>query len=282
MGEGKSSPILRRLMKKILSILTGLIFIVPAHAQVTASQLMGLGMNAELASLVETIPSSYNGVIATSLLPTTVGTYDVGSLTKTWDQVFQGKVAIDADVTAVTGAAGYFGSKNASSDADQLALVGYGANAVGVQLKGFKTRATTTDANTIVNASDQLLALTAYGSDGASYRAAGNITFNVDGTPGSSDMPGNIVFQVSPDGSATPATALTIANTKDATFTGAVTSASTGSLGWSYVTGANTACTTTCTSAAVFGVDLAAGASAPVIVGPSAATADACVCAGAS
>jgi hypothetical protein len=63
---------------------------------------------------------------------------------------------------------------------------------------------------------------------------------------------------------------------------GTITSTSTGSLGWSYVTGANTACTTTCTSAAVFGVDLAAGASAPVIVGPSAATADACVCAGAS
>lgn len=64
--------------------------------------------------------------------------------------------------------------------------------------------------------------------------------------------------------------------------TGEITSSSTGSLGWSYVTGANTACTTTCTSAAVFGVDLAAGASQPVIVGPSAATADACVCAGAS
>lgn len=54
------------------------------------------------------------------------------------------------------------------------------------------------------------------------------------------------------------------------------------SLGWSYVTGANTACTTTCTFAAVFGVDLAAGASAPVIVGPASASADACVCAGAN
>ena len=65
------------------------------------------------------------------------------------------------------------------------------------------------------------------------------------------------------------------------TDAGAVTMAG-ASLGWSYVTGANTSCATTCTFAAVFGVDLAAGASAPVIVGPTNAAADACVCAGAS
>lgn len=83
------------------------------------------------------------------------------------------------------------------------------------------------------------------------------------------------------------ATSFAIKNNADAvnnlliTDAGTVTMAG-NSLGWSYVTGANTACTTTCTFAAVFGVDLAAGASAPVIVGPAAATADACVCAGAN
>lgn len=83
------------------------------------------------------------------------------------------------------------------------------------------------------------------------------------------------------------ATSFTIKDTANAvdnlkiTDAGAVTMAGQ-SLGWSYVTGANTACTTTCTFAAVFGVDLAAGASAPVLVGPAAATADACICAGAS
>lgn len=73
--------------------------------------------------------------------------------------------------------------------------------------------------------------------------------------------------------------------TADSTLTigaaGQVTSDA-ASLGWAYVTGANTACTTTCASAAVFGVDLAGGATAPVIVGPADASADACVCAGAS
>lgn len=64
--------------------------------------------------------------------------------------------------------------------------------------------------------------------------------------------------------------------------TGTLIGGGTASIGWSYVTGANTACTTTCTAPAVFGVDLAAGASQPVIVDASSATADACLCAGAS
>lgn len=71
--------------------------------------------------------------------------------------------------------------------------------------------------------------------------------------------------------------------TQAATFTGAVTSSATGALGWAVVDGTdNTACTSQCTSAAVFGFNLAAGATAPVIVGPSDATADICMCAGAS
>lgn len=57
------------------------------------------------------------------------------------------------------------------------------------------------------------------------------------------------------------------------------TSAATGSLGWSIQSAANQACTTTCTSAAVFGWDTASG---EVAVGPSDATADKCLCAGAS
>lgn len=57
------------------------------------------------------------------------------------------------------------------------------------------------------------------------------------------------------------------------------TSASTGSLGWSIVAAANQACTTTCTSAAVMGFDTAAGTTP---VGPSDATADICLCAGAN
>lgn len=57
----------------------------------------------------------------------------------------------------------------------------------------------------------------------------------------------------------------------------------TGTIGWAVVDGTdNTACSSQCTTPAVFGFNLAAGATAPVIVGPSDATADICLCAGAS
>lgn len=55
-------------------------------------------------------------------------------------------------------------------------------------------------------------------------------------------------------------------------------STNTGSIGWSVVAGANTACNTTCTSACVFGFD----AGTPTIVDCADATADKCLCAGAN
>lgn len=61
-------------------------------------------------------------------------------------------------------------------------------------------------------------------------------------------------------------------------ITGEFSSSDTADLGWSVQSGANTACTTTCTSAAVVGFDAGTG----TIVGPADATADDCLCAGAS
>ena len=60
--------------------------------------------------------------------------------------------------------------------------------------------------------------------------------------------------------------------------TGSVTSSNATTLGWSVVAGANTACNTTCTSACVMGVDTADGD----FLLCTDATADFCLCAGAS
>lgn len=66
-------------------------------------------------------------------------------------------------------------------------------------------------------------------------------------------------------------------------MTSTIRSSATASLGWSVVDGTdNTTCESQCTSAAVFGFNLSAGATAPVLVGTTDATADICVCAGAS
>lgn len=63
------------------------------------------------------------------------------------------------------------------------------------------------------------------------------------------------------------------------TTIGTFTSSKTSDLGWSVVAGANTACNTTCTSACVVGQD---SGSSNIFVGCTDATADVCLCAGAS
>ena len=65
------------------------------------------------------------------------------------------------------------------------------------------------------------------------------------------------------------------------TIDGSITSDATGSLGWSIVAGANTACNTTCTSACVMGFELDAW-DATSVLNCADATADTCLCAGAS
>lgn len=67
------------------------------------------------------------------------------------------------------------------------------------------------------------------------------------------------------------------------TATGTFIGSGTGTIGWAVVDGTdNTACSSQCTAPAVFGFNLAGGATAPVLVGPADATADICLCAGAS
>ena len=77
--------------------------------------------------------------------------------------------------------------------------------------------------------------------------------------------------------------ALQVNSSGNLTTSGTILSSNTGSLGWSFVDGTdNTACTSQCTSAAVFGIANATGSAVTGIVGPSDATADSCICAGAS
>jgi hypothetical protein len=65
---------------------------------------------------------------------------------------------------------------------------------------------------TIVQSGDELGNIPFDGADGSAWRSGANIRALVDGTPGSSDMPGRVEIQTSPDGSATLATRLTIKN----------------------------------------------------------------------
>lgn len=72
---------------------------------------------------------------------------------------------------------------------------------------------------------------------------------------------------------------VTISDAGAITTVGTFTSSATSDLGWSVRTGANTACNTTCTSACVVGQD---SGTSNIFVGCADATADVCLCAGAS
>lgn len=83
---------------------------------------------------------------------------------------------------------------------------GFGANWLQRRSRGSNA------SKTIVQSGDIIGGMIAAAYDGSAYRNAGRIAFNVDGTPGSSDMPGRIEFRTTPDGSATEQVRMVIKN----------------------------------------------------------------------
>jgi hypothetical protein len=67
-----------------------------------------------------------------------------------------------------------------------------------------KSRGTAAGSNTVVLSSDQLGEVSFQGSDGTEFVVGAAIEGYVDGTPGSNDMPGRLVFSTTADGAASP------------------------------------------------------------------------------
>jgi hypothetical protein len=74
-------------------------------------------------------------------------------------------------------------------------------------------------APTIVQDNDNLATISFAGGDGVDLALAARISVEVDGTPGSNDMPGRMVFLTTPDGSQTPVEAMRINNAQNVTVT---------------------------------------------------------------
>jgi hypothetical protein len=74
-------------------------------------------------------------------------------------------------------------------------------------------------APTIVQDNDNLATISFAGGDGVDLALAARISVEVDGTPGSNDMPGRIVFLTTPDGSQTPVEAMRINSAQNVTVT---------------------------------------------------------------
>ena len=83
-----------------------------------------------------------------------------------------------------------------------------------------KSKNDTIGSHTIVADNDELGDISFAGSDGAAFRTAARINVDVDGTPGSSDMPGRIQFSTTANGAATPTERLRITSAGAAIFKG--------------------------------------------------------------
>ena len=67
-----------------------------------------------------------------------------------------------------------------------------------------KSRSITAGGHTVVQNGDSIGAVRFEGSDGTGFITATSIVSQVDGTPGTNDMPGRIILATTPDGTATP------------------------------------------------------------------------------
>lgn len=110
---------------------------------------------------------------------------------------YEGNIVSHAE--GATDLAGFLAHRHSDS-------AGLGAHQIFARSRG------TDDAETVVQNNDILGRILAVGHDGTDYAFAAQIEFEVDGTPGAGDMPGRIVFSVSPDGTESLTDQLTIQN----------------------------------------------------------------------
>ena len=87
-----------------------------------------------------------------------------------------------------------------------------------------KTRSASSGGVTSVASGDEIGALGFYGTDGTGSISAARISVAVDGTPGTNDMPGRLVFSTTADGSASPTERMRIGSNGN-TFVGTTAAA---------------------------------------------------------
>ena len=78
-----------------------------------------------------------------------------------------------------------------------------------------RSKSATVGTYTVVASGDQLGAIGFRGADGSGFVTGASISAEVDGTPGSSDMPGRLLLKTTPDGSSSATERMRITNAGD-------------------------------------------------------------------
>ena len=90
-----------------------------------------------------------------------------------------------------------------STSSRGVQIANFANNSFGASLMIAKSRGAA-GVNTIVTSGDTVGSLNFYGADGTNYLRTAEIRAAVDGTPGTNDMPGRLVFSTTADGASSP------------------------------------------------------------------------------
>jgi len=131
-----------------------------------------------------------------------------------------GKVVVGhtATVSMPTGDGGLYGAGlevlgvGGVSSSLGAAIYNNAAAGFGGALSLAKSNSATVGAHALVSSGDLLGAIYFSGSDGTNFIRSAQILSQVDGTPGTNDMPGRLVFSVTADGASSPTERMRIAN----------------------------------------------------------------------
>jgi hypothetical protein len=115
------------------------------------------------------------------------------------------RVLIGTDTAVTTSTTGKLQMSGTDNAGSTLTLGRFSANANSANLSFVKSRNASVGGNTVVADGDNLGSITFHASDGSdTVSMAAKIFAEVDGTPGSNDMPGRLTFFTTDDGSDSP------------------------------------------------------------------------------
>jgi len=117
-------------------------------------------------------------------------------------------------------------NEGTTNSASSVSFVNNSNGSAGPTLFFGKSRGTTVGSNTVVQADDELGVIAFNGADGTDIQSIGAIIkANVDGTPGSNDLPTRLTFSVTADGASSPTERMRISNAGTTTLTSAASTA---------------------------------------------------------
>jgi hypothetical protein len=120
--------------------------------------------------------------------------------------------------TTYAAALGYQGKlaaiNNVADTGQGIQVIKYRASpSLGADVELAKSASSTIGTNTLVGATDSIGTIWFTAADGTSFIPAAKIACGVDGTPGTNDMPGRLVFSTTADGASSPTERMRIGST---------------------------------------------------------------------